>query len=155
MDAFTDTINLTGQQFIPMPASSIQAVYEFKDPKEQPGGKQYNVAFIKLNNETNSLVQLQTTHSVFIKNTRGLYGTNRGDSDVYELSADQGAAGRIYSTLGIQHDSGELAFEPKTVIPGHEYAVNITQLNGIFQYAWTELGLKSEVENNEIFLNLE
>jgi hypothetical protein len=55
MDAFTDTVNLTGQQFIPMPASSIQAVYEFKDPKDQPGGKQFNVAFIKLNNDSNSL----------------------------------------------------------------------------------------------------
>jgi hypothetical protein len=156
IDSFTDSVNLSGTEFIPLSTGSIEQVYEFRDPATQPGGKQYNVAFVKLNNDSNVLVRLQTTSGAFVRNQRGNVGTNRGDNDVYELASDQGAAGRQYTGLGIRYSSTiDLQFNPVTIKPGYEYACNITQLNGNMQYAWTELGLKSEVTNNQVQLFME
>jgi hypothetical protein len=156
IDSFTDTVNMYGTEFIPLSAGSIEQVYEFKDPATQPGGKQYNVAFVKLNNDSGVLVRLQTTSGAFVRNQRGNVGTNRGDSDVYELASDQGPEGRVYSGLGVRYSSTvDLSFNPVTVKPGFEYACNITQMNGTMQYDWKELGPKSVADNSQVQLFME
>jgi hypothetical protein len=156
IDAFTDEVNKSGPRFEPRSAGAQIRVVEFGDPATQPGGKQYNVAFVRLQNDTNGLLSFETARNAYTKNTRGTVNTNPGDADVYELAADTGAAGRTYTNLGVEHDSGHFVFAPPvTVKPGYEYTIVITQMNGIYQHALRELGLKSEVETNRIDLFLE
>jgi hypothetical protein len=153
MDAFTDTVNLYGVDFIPMPAGQIQQVYEFKDPGQVIGGKQYNVAFIKLTNNASDLVQLQTISAAFVRNDRGFFGTNRGDSDVYQLAADQGAGGREYPSLGIRRRGVDtLIAGPKIVKPGYEYALTIPDAGEI---SLREIGKKAENVSTDVFLQLD
>jgi len=156
MDAFTDEVNKNGTRFEPREAGPQVRVVEFLDPETQPGGKQYNVAFIRLQNDTNGLLSFETARSAYTKNTRGTVNTNPGDTDVYELAADTGPGGRTYTNLGVEHDSGHFVFAPPvTVKPGYEYTLVVTQMNGIYQHALKELGLKSEVDTNRINLFLE
>jgi hypothetical protein len=156
MDAFTDTVNLDGPRFEWQRAGPDVRVVTFRDPAIQPGGKQYNVAFIRLQNDTNGLLSFETARNVHRKNTRGTVNTNPGATDVYELAADTGPDGRTYTNLGVEHDSGHFVFAPPvTIKPGYEYNIVVTNMNGIFQYAIRELGLKSEVESNRIDLFLE
>jgi hypothetical protein len=152
IDAFTDEVNKSGPRFEPRASGAQIRVVEFGDPGTQPGGKQYNVAFIRLDNQTNGLLSFKTSSSTYTKNTRGTVNTNPGDTDVYELAADTGSVGRFYTNLGVEHDSGHIDFAPLTVKPGYEYIVLVTR-NG--QYDFKELGLKSEVDSNRINLFLE
>ena len=156
MDSFTDVVNLNGTRFEPRTAGPDVRVIPFLDPTTQPGGRQYNVAFVRLQNDTNGLLSFETARNSYKKNTRGTVNTNPGDTDVYELAADTGADGRTYTNLGVEHDSGHFVFAPPvTVRPGYEYNIVVTNMNGIFQHAIRELGLKSEVESNRIDLFLE
>lgn len=157
IDAFTDEVNKDGPRFEPMAASSEGLrVIEFLDPSTRPGGKQYNVAFIRLQNDTNGLLSFETARNAYRKNQRGSVNTNPGNTDVYELAADTGEAGRTYTNLGVEHDSGHFVFAPPiTFKPGYEYTIVVTQMNGNYQHAVRELGLKSEVEENRINLFLE
>jgi hypothetical protein len=156
MDVFTDMVNKTGTRFEPRAAGPQVRVVEFQDPVTQPGGKQYTVAFIKLQNDTNSLLSFETARSMYTKNERGSVNTNPGDSDTYELAADTGEAGRTYTNLGVEHDGGHMVFAPPlTFKPGYQYSIVVTQMNGNFQHDWRELGKKSEVEQNRIPLFME
>jgi len=156
MDAFTDEVNKDGTLFQPRQAGAQIRVVEFDDPAAKPGGKQYNVAFIRLQNDTNGLLNFETARNAYIKNTRGTVATDPGDSDIYEIAADTGAAGRTYTNMGVEHDRGHFTFAPPiTFKPGYEYTVVVTAMNGNYQYAYRELGLKSEVEENRINLFLE
>ena len=156
MDSFTDTVNRNGRLFEPRTAGPQLQVIEFPDPATQPGGKQYNVAFVRLQNDTNGLLMFETARNAYTKNTRGTVNTNPGDTDVYELAADTGPDGRTYTNLGVEHDGGHFVFAPPvTIKPGYEYNIVVTNMNGVFQHAIRELGLKSEVESNRIDLFLE
>jgi hypothetical protein len=156
MDAFTDVENKDGQRFEPRAAGVQVRVVEFKDPQNQPGGKQYNVAFIRLQNDTNGLLSFETARNAYNKNTRGTVNTNPGDADTYEIAADTGPDGRTYTNMGVEHDSGHFVFAPPvTLRPGFEYTIVVTQMNGNFQHAYKELGQKSEVDSNRIDLFLE
>jgi hypothetical protein len=156
MDAFTDDVNLSGVRFEPRSAGSQVRVVEFADPTTKPGGNQYNVGFIRLQNDTNGLLSFETARNIYTKNTRGTANTNPGDTDTYELAADTGDSGRTYTNLGVEHDSGHMVFAPPvTVKPGYEYTIVVTQMNGNYQHAFKELGKKSEVEDNRINLFLE
>ncbi|GHT84663.1 hypothetical protein FACS1894137_07980 [Spirochaetia bacterium] len=156
IDAFTDKDNVEGPVFQPMPRSSTQIIYEFEDPNEQLGGKLYNVAFINLNNETMSFANPQTVHSAYLRNERGLLGTNRGDQDVYQIEAGTDPKGKLYTALGVQFDrKTDVNFNPTTVIPGHVYSVNLTQINGKYEYVWNDIGPKSATQNAELSLALE
>ncbi|MDR1506666.1 MAG: hypothetical protein LBI67_06140 [Treponema sp.] len=153
MDVFTDTVNLYGVDFIPMPASQIQQVYEFKDPGQVIGGKQYNVAFIRLTNNATDLVQLQTISAAFVRNDRGFFGTNRGDADVYQLASDQGPDGREYPSLGIRRRGVDVPIAgSKIVKPGYEYALTIPDTGDI---SLREIGKKSDNVNTNVFLQLD
>jgi hypothetical protein len=153
MDAFTDTVNLYGVDFIPMPASQIQQVYEFKDPGQAIGGKQYNVAFLRLTNNASDLVQLQTISAAFVRNERGFFGTNRGDADVYQLASDQGADGREYPSLGIRRRGVDIPLSgSKIVKPGYEYALTIPDSGDIFL---REIGKKADNVSIDVFLQLD
>ena len=156
IDAFTDEVNKTGTRFEPRAASAQIRVIEFDNPATHPGGKQYNVGFVRLQNDTNGLLSFETARNAYTRNTRGTVNTNPGDTDVYELAADTGADGRTYTNLGVEHDGGHFVFTPPvTIKPGYEYNIVVTNMNGIFQHAIRELGLKSEVESNRIDLFLE
>jgi hypothetical protein len=156
LDAFTDEVNKSGPRFEPRASGAQVRVIVFDDPATQPGGKQYNVAFVRLQNDTNGLLSFETARNSYTKNTRGTVNTNPGDTDVYELASDTGPIGRTYTNLGVEHDSGHFVFAPPvTVKPGYEYTVVVTQMNGIFQHALREQGLKSEVDTNRINLFLE
>ncbi|MDR2484208.1 MAG: hypothetical protein LBD55_02295 [Treponema sp.] len=153
MDAFTDSVNLYGVDFIPMPAASIQQVYEFKDPGQSIGGKQYNVAFIKLTNNAADLVQLQTISAAFVRNERGFFGTNRGDDDVYQLASDQGPGGREYPSLGIRRRGIDIPVQGNKVVkPGYEYALTVPDSGDI---VLRELGKKSDNVSTAVFLQLD
>ena len=156
MDAFTDIENKSGTRFEPRAASAQVRVVEFKDPATKPEGKQYNVAFLRLQNDTNGLLSFETAQNMYNKNTRGSVNTNPGDTDTYEVAADTGPTGRTYTNMGVEHDSGHLVFAPPvTLKPGYQYTIVVTQMNGIYQHAYKELGPKSEVESNRIDLFLE
>jgi hypothetical protein len=156
INAFTDEVNKNGPRFEPRPAGPQIRVVEFADPATSPGGKQYNVAFIRLQNDTNGLVSFETAQANYTKNTRGTPNTNPGDIDVYQVDSLSGEAGQTYSNMGVETDSGHFVFRPPVVVkPGYEYALTITQMNGIYQHAIRELGLKSETESNRIDLFME
>jgi hypothetical protein len=155
MDAFTDVENKSGPRFEPRTAGPQVVVKEFGDPATQPGGKQYNVAFISLQNDTNGLLSFETARNAYNKNTRGTVNTNPGDADTYEIAADPGPS-RTYTNMGVEHDSGHFVFAPPvTLKPGYEYTIVVTQMNGNYQHAYKEIGPKSEVESNRIDLFLE
>jgi hypothetical protein len=153
MDAFTDEVNKSGPRFEPSTPGSDVRVITFDDPATRPGGKVYTVAFITLQNDTNGLLSFETAQGNYKKNTRGTVNTNPGQSDVYEVASDSGPAGRTYTNMGVEHDSGRMTFAPPvTLKPGYQYSLTVTTMNGNYQYAIRELGLKSEVENNRIDL---
>jgi hypothetical protein len=157
LDAFTDIENKDGKRFEPRgdDGSSLQVI-TLPDPTTRPEGKQYNIAFIKLQNDTNGLLNLQPTEGMYLKNTRGSRSTREGDSDTYEIAADTGDDGKTYTNLGVEHDSGYFKFAPpQTVLPGHVYNVIITRMSGNYQYVWQPLGKKQEAESNQAFLQLE
>jgi hypothetical protein len=135
MDAFTDEVNKTGPRFEPAPKGSDVQVITFNDPATQPGGKQYNIAFVRLQNDTNGLLSFETAQGMYKKNTRGTVNTRQGNTDVYEIAADTGDAGRTYTNMGVEHDAGHLVFAPPvTVRPGYEYTIVVTNMNGNYQY---------------------
>jgi hypothetical protein len=153
MDAFTDTVNLHGVDFIPMPASQVMKVYEFESPENSIGGKQYNVAFIKLTNDASDLVQLQTVRAAFVRNDRGFFGTNRGDSDVYQLASDQGPQGREYPSLGIRRRGEDIPIQGEKIVkPGYEYALTIPDAGNI---VLREIGPKNANISTDVFLQLD
>lgn len=156
MDAFTDEVNKSGPRFEPRTTGSQIRVVEFDDPATKPGGKQYTVAFLRLQNDTNGLLSFETARNSYNKNTRGTVNTNPGDTDTYEIAADTGATGRTYTNMGVEHDSGHLVFAPPvTLRPGYEYTIVVTQMNGNYQHAYKEIGPKSEVANNRVDLFME
>jgi hypothetical protein len=156
MDAFTDEVNKSGPRFEPRTSGSQVQVITFDDPATKPGGKQYNVAFISLQNDTNGLLSFETARGMYNKNIRGTVNTSPGDSDTYEIASDRGAGGRTYTNMGVEHDSGHFIFAPPVNLkPGYEYTIVVTQMNGIYQHAYKELGPKSEVDSNRIDLFLE
>jgi hypothetical protein len=154
MDAFTDEVNRNGPRFEPRSQGSQVRLVEFEGPGTDLGGvKQYNVAFVRLQNDTNDLLSFETARAAYVKNTRGTVNTNPGDSDVYEIVSDSGAEGRTYSNLGVEADSGHVTFQPPiTFKPGYEYALVVTEMNGAIQHDVKELGLKSVQEQNRINL---
>jgi hypothetical protein len=157
LDAFTDIENKSGKRFEPRAddGSTLQVI-TLPDPAARPEGKQYNIAFIKLQNDTNGLLNLQPTEGMYLKNTRGSRSTREGDTDTYEIAADTGDAGKTYTNLGVEHDSGYFKFTPpQTVKPGYEYNIIITRMSGNYEYVWQDLGKKQEVETNQAFLQLE
>jgi hypothetical protein len=157
LDAFTDIENKSGKRFEPRSddGSSLQVI-TLPDPTSRPEGKQYNIAFVKLQNDTGSLLNLQPTEGMYLKNTRGSRSTREGDTDTYEIAADTGDAGKTYTNLGVEHDAGYFKFTPpQTVKPGYVYNVIVTAMSGNYQYVWQDLGKKQEVESNQAFLQLE
>jgi hypothetical protein len=157
LDAFTDTENKGGKRFEPQTSggSSLQVI-TLPDPTTRPEGKQYNIAFLKLQNDTNGLLNLQTAPGMYLKNIRGTRSTREGDTDTYEIAADTGDVGKIYSNLGVEHDAGFFKFDPPQIVrPGYEYYVMVTQLNGNYGFVWEVLGPKGEVESNQVFLQFE
>jgi hypothetical protein len=157
LDPFTDTENRNGKRFEPRggDVSSLQVI-TLEDPKRSPGGKQYNIAFIKLQNDTSGLLNLQPAEGMYLKNIRGSRSTREGDTDTYEIAADTGDTGKTYTNLGVEHDNGYFKFTPpQTVIPGHIYNVIVTNMSGNYEYVWQPLGKKQEVETNQAFLQLE
>ena len=154
LDAFTDEVNKNGPRFEPRGQGPDIRVIEFKGPGQNLGGtKQYNVAFVRLQNDTNGLLSFETAEAAYRKNTRGTVNTNPGDSDVYELAADTGPEGRTYTNLGVEADSGHVTFRPPvTFKPGYNYTIVVTEMNGNIQHAVRELGPKAEVEQNRIEL---
>jgi hypothetical protein len=154
LDAFTDHVNKNGQRFEPRGQGPNIRVIEFKGPGQELGGtKEYNVAFVRLQNDTNELLSFETAEGSYWKNTRGTVNTNPGDSDVYELASDTGPEGRTYTNLGVETDSGHVTFRPPiTFKPGYNYALIVTSMNGNIQHDVKELGLKSEVEQTRINL---
>jgi hypothetical protein len=153
MDAFTDVANKSGQRFEPLPAGPSVPVYVFEDPATKPGGKQYNVAFIDLQNDTTQLLSFATARGNYRKNTRGTANTTRGQSDTYEI--DSGPSGRTYTGLSVEYDDGWMDLEPVDIVPGHVYNLVVTMMNGNIQYKIFPRGLKSVVEDNRINLFLE
>jgi hypothetical protein len=158
MDAFTDIENKNGKRFEPRgdDGRPLQVI-TLPDPKTSSGGKQYNVAFINLQNDTNGLLNLQPAEGMYLKNTRGSRSTREGDTDTYEIAADTGDAGKTYTNLGVEHDSGYFRFTPpKSVKPGYVYNVIVTGMSGNLQYTWPDNPLrKQEAESNQAFLQLE
>jgi hypothetical protein len=154
MDAFTDEVNRNGPRFEPRGQGPQVRVVEFEGPGTALGGvKQYNIAFIRLQNDTNGLLSFETARAAYIKNTRGTVNTSPGDSDVYEIASDTGPEGRTYTNLGVEADSGHVTFSPPlTFKPGYEYVLVVTAMNGNIQHAVKELGLKSVKEQNRITL---
>jgi hypothetical protein len=153
MDAFTDEVNKTGPRFEPAPKGSDVQVITFDDPATHPGGKQYNIAFVKLQNDTNGLLSFETAQGMYKKNTRGTVNTRQGNTDVYEIASDNGDAGRTYSNMGVEHDAGHLVFAPPVkFMPGYEYTIIVTNMNGNYQYAVSDPVKKSEIEENRINL---
>jgi hypothetical protein len=154
IDSFTDEVNKNGPRFEPRGQGGQLRVIEFLGPGKDLGGvKEYNIAFVRLQNDTNGLLSFETGRAAYLKNTRGTVSTNPGDSDVYEIASDTGPDGRTYTNLGVEADSGHVTFSPPlTFKPGYEYALVVTSMNGNIQHAIKDLGLKVQAEENKINL---
>jgi hypothetical protein len=154
MNAMTDRVNLNGRRFEPQSSGANVAVVTFEGPGNADA-IQYNVAFIKLQNDTESLLNFQTAKGNYRKNTRGTTSTMFGQTDTYQIASDSGPNGRLYSGIQIEHDGGFMPVSPYTFKPGYMYDLVVTQMNGNLQYDIRETGSKSKVDDARVILFME
>jgi hypothetical protein len=154
MNAMTDQVNLNGRRFEPQAAGINVAVISFEGPGNT-GAIQYNVAFIRLQNDTPGLINFQTAKGNYRKNDRGTTSTMGGQSDTYQIASDSGANGRLYSGLTIEHDAGFMPIQPYTFRPGYIYEVLVTLMNGTLQYDIKTAGSKSKIDDARVNLFME
>ncbi len=151
LHAMADKAGINGERFEPQTTGSGTNVYSFYGPGDA-SGIQYNVAFIMLQNDTDELANFMTAKGNYRKNDRGTKSTSRGESDIYQIAADTGPSGKLYSNLGILLNTYYLTLNPTTVLPGHKYNLLVTKKDGSFHYKMEDLGVKSKVEDAEIDL---
>jgi len=149
MNAFTDTEYLYGKAFEPFPAGTELEVIPFKGPGA--GGPRYNVAFISFNNGTSSLMQLQKSENLNLRNDRGAFQTSGGRTDVYQIDATDG---KDYPGMGIYIPDHRRFYSISNVKvqPGHKYDLVIRDVGSILQAKLEDKGLKSVSDNIRVEL---
>ncbi|GHV90484.1 hypothetical protein AGMMS50268_09870 [Spirochaetia bacterium] len=150
MNAFSDKENVNGKRFEPEPAGTDVREITFTGPSS--GGPQYNVAFIRLQNDTDSLLNFMTAEGNYKKNDRGTVNTSPGRTDTYQIDSSNAAAGRMYTAAGIRSDSGFSPIGRIDVLPGHIYELVVTNMNGTYQAAFNDVGIKSIVDSIRVDL---
>ena len=131
LNAFSDDINFRGRSFEPETAGQHLAVINFDGPAAG-GGPRFNVAFIEVQNNINSLIMFQNVPGNLIRNDRGTFGTPPGRTDSFQL--DTGEFGRRYPAAEIRTDFGDfpiLDLRERDLMPGNRYQLVIEDVSGI------------------------
>jgi hypothetical protein len=150
INAFSDVENVNGKRFEPEPNGPDIREITFTGPGS--GGPQYNVAFIRFQNDTNSLLNFMTASGNYKKNDRGTTNTSPGRTDSYQIDSGSSTMGKTYSNLIVRSDEGEISIGSLEVFPGHIYDVVVTTMNGTYQAAIRDAGVKSLDDNIRISL---
>jgi len=126
---------------------------EFGGPSKPITG--YSSAFISLQNDTGSYIEFRNAGDPLVTQ-KGLFGTEKGRTDVYSIESTDGEAGQTYTALQFEFNNGSLiTMSPSKFKPGYKYKVIVTEMNGSYQYSLTETGKKSIVEGASIRLFME
>jgi hypothetical protein len=145
MNVFSDRENVNGKRFEPEPMGPDVREITFTGPGS--GGPQFNVAFIKFQNDTDGLLNFMTAEGNYKKNERGSTSTSPGRTDTYQIDSGSSTSGKTYTALTIKTDSGYVNLNPLTVIPGYVYEMVVTKMNGTYQYDIKQGEQKSIAEN--------
>lgn len=123
---------------------------EFGGPSKPITG--YSSAFISLQNDTGSFIEFRNAGTPIVTQ-KGLFGTEKGRTDVYSIESTDGEAGQTYTALQFEFNNGsKINMSPTKFKPGYKYKVIVTEMNGSYQYNLTETGKKSLVEGASISL---
>jgi hypothetical protein len=150
LNRFSDLENVNGKRFEPEPPSPDLREIAFRGPGEN--GPQYNVAFIRLQNDADFLISFQTARGNFRVNDRGTRNTSGGRTDIYQIDSGSIIGGKTYSGLTLDTEFGYVDLAPVTVKPGYVYDVVFTRMNGISQYDWKEREKKSLMNDARMVL---
>jgi hypothetical protein len=145
MNVFSDRENVNGKRFEPEPMGPDVREITFTGPGS--GGPQFNIGFIKFQNDTDELLNFMTAEGNYKKNERGSTSTSPGRTDTYQIDSGSSSTGRTYTALTIKTDSGYVSLNPLTVKPGYVYNMVVTKMNGTFQYDVREGEQKNIAEN--------
>ena len=139
----------------PQPDGKDAYLKPFEGPSVSTGIV-YHVAFINVQNDTNSGIVFQNGPNP-LKNQNGIQFTPGGKpNDVYEIPSENGDSGQKYTGLSIEFDNfSKMAIAPTTFMPGYKYELVITEMNGNYEYDIREVGKKSLVEDSRIQLFME
>jgi frataxin-like iron-binding protein CyaY len=151
LNVFSDDEYVNGKEFEPEPLGSDQREIKFSGPAS--GRPHYNVAFIRVQNDTDSLLQFQTAEGNYKRNDRGTLNTSPGRTDVYQIDAGSSLAGKVYTAAGFQISRRLYPIGQQTVLPGHIYELVATNMNGTYQASpLRDLGEKSVADNIRVNL---
>ncbi|MDR1933930.1 MAG: hypothetical protein LBQ57_14040 [Spirochaetales bacterium] len=132
MNVFSDPENVNGKRFEPEPMGPDVREITFTGPGS--GGPQFNVAFVRFQNDTDELCNFMTAEGNYRKNERGSASTSPGRTDTYQIDSGSGKSGRTYSALTVKTDSGFVKLNPLTVLPGYVYDLVFTKMDGTYRY---------------------
>ncbi|GHV74357.1 hypothetical protein AGMMS49940_16590 [Spirochaetia bacterium] len=151
LNVFSDDEYVNGKEFEPEPLGSEQREIIFAGPGK--GKPHYNVAFIRVQNDTSELLQFQTAEGNYKRNERGTLNTSPGRTDVYQVDAGSVDAGKVYTAAGFQISRKLWPIGRQVVKPGHVYELIATGANGTYQYdGLRDVGEKSVADDIRVNL---
>jgi hypothetical protein len=151
LNVFSDDEFASGKEFEPEPLGADQREIKFSGPGS--GKPHYNVAFIRVQNDTDALLQFQTAEGNYKRNERGTLNTSPGRTDVYQVDAGSADTGKVYTAAGFQISRQLYPIGRQVVQPGHIYELIATNMNGTYQSGGLrDVGEKSVA--NDIQVNL-
>lgn len=134
----------------PLPVGGEINEYEFSGPNSNNIG--YKVAFINLANNTKKGLEFRNGTAA-LANQRGRRNTLSGRTDTYEIPSVNGESGQTYTSLTCRFPGDiKITLNQQTFLPGYVYEVNVTDMNGNYEYDIREVGKKSLVEDARISL---
>lgn len=134
----------------PMPVGGDINDYEFEGPSN--GSINYKVAFLTVSNNTKKGMEFRNG-TASLANQRGRRNTMSGRTDVYEVPSLNGESGQMYTGLVCRFPGNQkITLSPTRLLPGYVYEVNVTDMNGNYEYDIREVGKKSLVDDARISL---
>ena len=134
----------------PLPVGREINEYEFSGPSSSDIG--YKVSFLNLSNNTKKGLEFRNGTAAFA-NQKGRRNTLSGRTDIYEIPSVNGESGQTYTGLTCRFPGDvKITLNPQKFLPGYVYEVNVTDVNGNYEYDIREVGKKSLVEDARISL---
>lgn len=143
----------TEQRAIPRTVAEPAFLIRFGD--YSPSSIKYNVAFVSLENNTNSSVEFHNADNV-LKTKKGIRFIRPKQTDGYELQSSNGEKGQLYTELSFEFDDfTKIKISDYRFKQGYKYHIVINKMNGNYQYEIHEVGQKTIAEDNRIQLLFE